>query len=144
MKKILVLPLLAFMACTTPSEIKEVVDHSPDIQTKVAELTDVLISPTSEKIDALVHEELTYGHSSGKIENKAEFGSALLTGGDDIISWNVSDESMKIVDNTAWFRHLLEAKVVKDADTTSINLKVMLVWVNTDSGWKLLARQAVK
>lgn len=143
MKKILILPLLAFVACTLPTET-EVIDHSTAIKEKVDALSDVLINPSMEKIDALVLEELTYGHSSGKIETKAEFADALLNGEDDIIAWNVIDENMKVVDNTAWFRHVLEGKVVRGVDTSDVNLKVMMVWVNTDSGWKLLARQAVK
>ncbi|SOE19799.1 protein of unknown function [Spirosomataceae bacterium TFI 002] len=145
MKKIFILPLLAFAACTTPTETEtEVIDHSTAIKEKVDALSDVLINPSMEKIDALVLEELTYGHSSGKIETKAEFADALLNGQDDIIAWNVIDENMKVVDNTAWFRHVLEGEVVRGVDTSDVNLKVMMVWVNTDSGWKLLARQAVK
>jgi hypothetical protein len=132
-----------FTACNAPKSPTQNADQAELVNQRVNDLRDILINPTSDKIDGLVHEKLTYGHSSGKIEDKAAFKDALLTG-DDIVAWDMSEKTIQLVDNTAWVRHAVTAKVLKEADTSSVDLKVLLTWVNINGEWKLLARQAVK
>lgn len=139
----LALLVFAIASCRGPQDPTKNADQSELINQKVNDLRDVLINPTHDKIEKLVHEDLTYGHSSGTIEDKAAFENALLTGGD-IISWDMSEKTTKVVGNTAWVRHELDGAVINKADTSNIHLKVMLVWVNDNGDWKLLARQAVK
>ncbi len=96
---------------------------------------------TLEKISA---EKLTYGHSSGQIENKEEFVAALATGKADFTRIDISDQKILITGNTAIVRHVLKGEVVLSGNTTPVNLSVMLVWQKQGKDWKLLARQAIK
>jgi hypothetical protein len=94
-----------------------------------------------EKISA---EKLTYGHSSGQIENKEEFVAALATGKADFKRIDISDQKILITGNTAIVRHVLKGEVVLSGNITPLNLSVMLVWQKQGKDWKLLARQAIK
>lgn len=138
------LTLLLFLAGCTSKETSTITDETDLLKAKIATLAEVLIEPSQEKINALVHADLSYGHSSGKIENKEQFADALLNGKDDILTWNMSDIEMKQADKTAWIRHNLEAAVLTEGDTNHIALKVLTIWTKDQDNWKLLARQAVK
>ena len=105
----------------------------------------LLLDPVRTELDQLCHENLTYGHSNGKIENKKEFIEAYASGNSDFIKITFSDIKVFITGKTAIVRHTLEGEA-KDGDKPAgnIKIKVMLVFQQEKSGWKLLGRQAVK
>ncbi|NBA88398.1 DUF4440 domain-containing protein [Emticicia sp. CRIBPO] len=103
-----------------------------------------LENPTQAGLEALTLPELSYGHSSGKIENQKEFIEALVSGKSDFITIKTKDVEIKIVGKTATVRHILEADIKDGGVANTVKLKVLLVWVKGKGGWKLLARQAVK
>lgn len=140
MNKVFVLALF-LSGCATPG--KKEMPPVALLETNVKEIANNLVEPDREKLSQLAHEKLTYGHSSGNIENKAQFIEALF-GGTDILSWEMSDMQKEVVGNTAWVRHNLEADMINNGDTSSIQLKVMMVWVYENEKWQLIARQAVK
>ena len=117
-------------------------------QTTVAQAVEqlrlLMIDPDKGKLDALVTPELTYGHSSGKIENKAEFMEALVSGASDFTAIDLTGQTVTIVDNTAWVRHTLMGQTMNDGKPGQTKLGVLLVWLRQKGAWKLLARQAVK
>jgi ketosteroid isomerase-like protein len=111
----------------------------------VENLRKLMLNPDKAGLLNLAHENLTYGHSGGKLENKAQFAEAFLTGTSDFTTLEFSDISVKISGKTAIVRHFLSADSQdKGKAAAHVNLKVMLVFVKEKSGWKLLARQAIK
>jgi ketosteroid isomerase-like protein len=104
-----------------------------------------LIDPSSEKLEALVMENLTYGHSSGKIEDKKTFLENLLNGNSNFEEITFFDQKIALEKNTAVVRHQLSAKTNdKGKSPGEVNLHILTVWVKNGKTWKLLARQAVK
>jgi hypothetical protein len=89
-------------------------------------------------------ENLTYGHSSGLIEDKAAFVEALVSGKSDFVAINLSEQTIKVTGNTATVRHKLSGDALNSGAPSKLNLSVLLVWVKINGDWKLLARQAVK
>ncbi|MEM9672721.1 MAG: nuclear transport factor 2 family protein [Bacteroidota bacterium] len=89
-------------------------------------------------------DELTYGHSSGLLEDKAQFVVALASGKSDFKNMDLTNQTITVVDNTALVRHELKADVVDNGNQASIHLGVLLVWQKQKGDWKLLARQAYK
>src|SRR5215469_16833403 len=81
----------------------------PTLAAAVEDLRKALIDPTKAALDKLTMDQLSYGHSSGLIQDKAAFEDALLTGASDFVSIELSDQTMKVVGNTAWVRHKLSA-----------------------------------
>ena len=111
----------------------------------VEALRKAMVDPKEEALDALVAPELSYGHSSGRVEGKTSFITSLINGDSDFITLTFSDITIELVDNVAIVRHKLAADT-NDAGKgkSSINLGVMLVWKKTKGKWKLIGRQSFK
>jgi ketosteroid isomerase-like protein len=105
----------------------------------------LMVDPNKTAIDDMVCAELTYGHSSGKVENKAECIEAFVSGKSNFVKINLSEQSIQLVGKTAIVRHIFDAET-HDAgkDPGTVKLKIMTVWQKQSGKWKLLARQAVK
>lgn len=110
----------------------------------VESLRKALIDPTKDALDALVLNELTYGHSSGNIQDKATFEEALLNKSSDFVTIDLTNQTIKVVGNTAWVRHILSATTNDGGKPGTAHLSVLLIWVKQKGQWHLLARQAVK
>lgn len=117
-------------------------------ETAVAQAVDklkaLMIDPDKGKLEAITADGLSYGHSSGKLENKAAFIDALVSGTSDFKSIELSDQTITVVDNTALVRHKLVGETMDNGKPGQPKLSVLLVWVKHKGDWKLLARQAVK
>lgn len=110
----------------------------------VEQLRLLMVNPDKAKLEALATDQLTYGHSTGKLEDKAAFVEALTSGSSDFININLTNQTITIVDNTALVRHNLSADTANDGKPGKANLSVLLVWIKQKGSWQLLARQAVK
>ena len=116
----------------------------PTLASAVEAFRKALIDPTKAALDKLTMDELSYGHSSGLIQDKAAFEQALLSGASDFVSIDLTDQTMKVVGNTAWVRHMLTAVTNDGGKPGEAHLSVLLVWMKQKGQWRLLARQAVK
>jgi len=103
-----------------------------------------MIDANKSGLEAITADNLSYGHSSGKMENKSEFVEALVSGKSDFASITISDQTIKITDKTAIVRHALKGETLVNGTPGTVSLQVILVWVKQKSDWKLLARQAIK
>jgi hypothetical protein len=114
------------------------------VATAVESLRKALIDPDKATLDALVFDELTYGHSSGVIQDKATFEEALLSKSSDFVTIDLTQQTVKVVGNTAWVRHILSATTNDGGKPGTTHLSILLIWVRQGGKWRLLARQAVK
>jgi ketosteroid isomerase-like protein len=96
------------------------------------------------QFEALAADQLSYGHSSGRIENKAEFIDAATSGRSTWKFITLTDQTTQIVGNTAIVRHTLTGETERDGKTNPVKIGVLMVWHKPDGQWKLLARQAVR
>jgi hypothetical protein len=119
-------------------------NDDPELTIAVESFRKALIDPTQENLDKLTMNELTYGHSSGMIQDKAAFEQALLSGASDFVSIDLSQQTMHVVGNTAWVRHIFSAVTNDGGKPGEAHLSVLTVWMKQKGQWKLLARQAVK
>lgn len=110
----------------------------------VDNLKKAMIDADSTTLAAIAHEALSYGHSSGKTEDKASFVSSIASGKSDFQNMNLSDQTIQVVNNTATVRHALSAQINDGGNAGNVKLLVLLVWVKEKGQWKLLARQAVR
>ena len=88
--------------------------------------------------------ELSYGHSSGKVETKAEFVEALASGKSDFVSIDLSNQTIKMAGNTAIVRHVLNGSTLDNGVAGNVKLAILTIWQKQKGEWKLLARQAVR
>ena len=95
-------------------------------------------------LDQITLPSLSYGHSSGLIEDKATFINALVSGPVSFASIQISGQTISIDGDVAVVRHLWNAKLVDNGNQRDLKLSVLLIWKKEKKEWKLLARQAVK
>lgn len=95
-------------------------------------------------LSALTSPKLTYGHSNGKLENKAQFLETYKTGATDFVKIDIADETIDICGSTAIVRHVFEADTNDNNIPGHVKLKILTVWQKQSGKWVLLARQSVK
>lgn len=110
----------------------------------VENLRKAMVDPDRKILEGLVAEKLSYGHSSGAVDNKAVFIEKLVSGQSDFVSIELSDQIIDISGKAAIVRHTLSATTNDGGKPGTVKIKVLLVWQKEKSNWKLLARQAVK
>jgi ketosteroid isomerase-like protein len=90
-------------------------------------------------------DQLTYGHSSAKIENREEAILGIIHNKSTYKSVTMGGISVCMSGSTAISRYNYETDEVKPDGTIShLKLHILLVWAKEKKKWKLLARQAVK
>ena len=114
------------------------------VATAVESLRKAMVDPDKAVLDRLTAEELSYGHSTGLVQDKQEFMEALTSGKSDFVSIDLSGQTVKIAGDAAIVRHTLSAVTNDGGKPGTTKLSVLLVWVERNGEWKLLARQAVK
>ena len=95
-------------------------------------------------LNELVHADLSYGHSSGALDNKEVFIQKFKSGKSVFATLDFSQIKTSIVGKTAIVRHALDASTMDNGKPGEVHLQVLLVWVWKKGNWYLLARQAVK
>jgi ketosteroid isomerase-like protein len=95
-------------------------------------------------LESVTASDLTYGHSSGKIEDRKTFIESLVTRKSDFVTLDLSEQTIVVKGNTAIVRHRLTAQTNDDGNPGNANIGVMQVWMKEKGSWKLLGRQAFK
>jgi hypothetical protein len=96
------------------------------------------------QLEALCANELSYGHSDGRVQNKAEFIEGVMTRKATLKSLTLSDHTIAIVGIDAIARHTWASESETDGKLMSTKIGVLQVWQKQGSAWKLLARQSVR
>ena len=112
------------------------------VSAAVEALRKAMIAADRSALDKLAAAELSYGHSSGRLENKAEFIEALASGKSGFSAIELSDQTVNVVDKIALVRHVFNGTRCKEGD--KMKLSILTVWLQQQEQWKLLARQAAK
>jgi len=110
----------------------------------VDRLKTAMLNGDGPNLQKLVSDDLSYGHSSGKIEDKVSFVESLTSGKSDFVTLELSQQTIKVVNDVAIVRHNLTADTNDNGKQSSVKLFVLLVWHKENGQWKLLARQAAK
>ncbi|AEI48699.1 nuclear transport factor 2 family protein [Runella slithyformis] len=137
----------AFLLITCFSVFNSTFAQSKDeaaVASAVEALKKAMIDADKAALESLTDEALSYGHSNGKIEDKAEFVRAIVSGESDFVTINLTEQTIKIVGNAAIVRHKLAGTTNNSGKPGTANLALLMVWQKQKGSWKLLARQAVK
>lgn len=135
---------LAFAVASLPPAVHGESADEAAARKAVDDLTKAMMAADKAKLEALVSDQLSYGHSAGKVENKAEF-IGIIAGKKTIYkSITLVDPSVSVVGSNAIARHIFTAEVESDGKPSSAKVGVLQVWVKDGGAWKLLARQAFR
>lgn len=134
--------MVAVPALVTPLSGAMAQDGQGEVAKTVEALRAAMLAGDGAALKALTMEQLTYGHSNSRLEDKAAF-VASLDGKNAFKSIDLSDHTIQIVGDTAIARHTFDAvNNLPDGKTSTAHIKVLQVWKKDGGAWKLLARQA--
>lgn len=115
-----------------------------EVAAAIGSLYKAIIDTNKNMLEKLTADQLSYGHSSGKVEDKAAFVQGVLTGPFDFVTIDISNQTINLVGKTAIVRHIFTSKILNKGIPDTLKLGVLMVWQKQKGKWKLLARQAVK
>lgn len=135
------LAALALAATATPAFAQSADEAA--IARQIEALTRAMIAVDRAQLTALTSEALSYGHSAGRIENKAQFIANLEARNASFRTINLSDQTIQVSGDDAIVRHLFTGETVNQQGTvTPVRIGILQIWRKESGTWRLLARQA--
>jgi ketosteroid isomerase-like protein len=134
MKTIFALTVLAISAVAAEPSSK-------DVAAVVDTWRAAMLKGDAAALDKLYHADLTYEHSSGKVETKSESIANATKPGSVSKDIQFHDPAIHIYGNTATYRAIGD---FTNASGAVSHLNVLMVWIRFPQGWQLVARQSTK
>lgn len=142
------LAAVALLATGTPAFISSAQANEADtaaVTQAVAALTKAMLTADKAQLEALTADQLSYGHSAGAIQDKADFVDVIVAKKTVYKSIELSKQTVAIAGNDAIVRHAWESESgTGDGKWNVSKIGVLQVWQKQGANWKLLARQAFK
>jgi len=110
----------------------------------VNDFNQAIISTDSTGLKSLVWEDLSYGHSSGLVQDKAAFIAGVMNGPNFFKKFDLQNQTIKVSGKNAVVRHVAIAQAVNQGNPVEIRFGNILIWQKKQGHWKLLARQGYK
>ena len=116
------------------------------VATAVTQLMKGMINADENSLKSILADELVYGHSSGKVQNKSEFIAEILSGAPiKYLSITPLEQTIQMAGDVAIVRHIFTSETRSvDGEAGSLRIGNMLIWQAQNGKWKLLARQAYR
>ena len=139
MKKLLTIVLLLNVVFANAQTDEE------KLTVTLKEFHQALVKKITVSINQQTDKALSYGHSNGWVETKADMIKNLETGYTSYKSIKEDSLQVTINENVAHARFVGDYEVsLNGGNTVVYHLKVLEVWVRKGKRWLLFARQAVK
>ena len=138
MKRILSL-LLVFSFVFANAQTEE-----EKLTTTLKEFHQALVAKNTASINQQTDKALSYGHSNGFVETKADVIKHLETGF--LVYHSFKEDSLQITidESVANVRFVADIAATMNGNNTNVHLKVLEVWVKKGKRWLLFARQGVR
>jgi ketosteroid isomerase-like protein len=116
-------------------------DPKADVLAAMESWKQAMLTKDTAALDRLLHPDLTYSHSDGKTQTKAD----LLKSPGNNQSITFGETTVRVYGDTAILKGPIEFVSISGGGTpATAHLSVLQVWLNGPSGWQLVARQATK
>lgn len=111
---------------------------------RLEEFRKALIAGDAGSLEKLVSDKLSYGHSSGLVEDKATFIKNATSKQVVFTRIDVSNQQLSISGDVGIVRMAALLFIEENGKPNQLNLLTMMVWQKQKGKWMLLARQAVR
>ena len=115
-----------------------------DVGKAMDALNAAILSADLQKLNAITGAQLSYGHSNGRIETKAEFVSSLVDRRSVFVKIDISKQKIELMGNIAIVRNHLSGDTNSGGKPGHVELDIMYVFRLEGGDWKLIGRQAYK
>ena len=135
---------LAVSALTTPVLAASADEEAVAKKVEAFRLAQIAADPKA--LGALCADEVSYSHSSGKVEDKATFIANATDGKSKFLSVEYKEPTIKVVGPAAIvrFHWVAEQEMAADGKKVPTNLHILMNWQKQGDDWKLLSRAATK
>ena len=146
MKRIIILLLFPLLTgCSgrgaTPSQAREA-----DVAATIDKLMEGFVNADENVLMSLTSEDLVYGHSTGAVQNRAEFIAEIANRQPlAFLSIELPEQTIRVSGDTAVVQHVFTARTEDtDGHPGQIRIGAMQVWLLRGGQWILLARQGYR
>ena len=115
-----------------------------EVMMKMLSLKNALLSKDSVALSNILADDVTYVHSTGNIQTKAQLIRDVVSGTQDYKSIEASGMNVRMYDNASVVTVKLRVNVTSAGKPRDLNMFVTLTWIKMNGDWKLVARQSVK
>ncbi len=132
------------LALTAPALAASADEEAVAKKVEAFRLAQIAADPKA--LGALCWDDLSYSHSSGKVEDKATFIANATDGKSKFLSIEYKDPTIKVVGPAAIvrFHWVAEQEMATDGKKVPTNLHILMNWQKQGDDWKLLSRAATK
>ncbi|MCF4994770.1 DUF4440 domain-containing protein [Pseudomonas syringae] len=136
--------LIGFICAFSGAVIAAPAPAEKDVAQAVDHLTQAMLHKNIAELNALTANNLTYGHSSGKIQDKKEFIADIETGRSAFKTLEMQKQTITLSGDTALVRHHFSAQALKGTEVIPTEIENFQIWQKQDGKWLLVGRQAFK
>jgi ketosteroid isomerase-like protein len=140
MKPLRIASLLAFLLAPTVAAD----DPSAEIRAADARRMAAMVAVDIPALEGLLAEELTYTHSSGVVETRAQFLANLTARKLRYRSMTPSEVSVRGYGDVAVATGRADVQVTNEGVDLALPLRFTEVWVKRDGSWKLVVWQSTR
>jgi hypothetical protein len=135
---------LAFLLLVAVSSVAAAQTDEQKLTATMKEFHQALVKKNTVSINQQTDKALSFGHSNGWLQTKADVIKDLETGYIVYNSYKEDSVAVSMNGNMANVRFIGDINATMKEKTTDFHLKVLEVWVKKGNRWVLFARQAVK
>ena|ERR1700730_3999829 len=143
MKKLIYFLLVSYMPAFSFAQ-QNTSPQQMEVMMKMSSLRSALLNKDSSTLSNLLSDDVTYGHSTGLIQTKAELIRAVISGEQTYKIIEPANINIRIYDNTGVVTMKSKVNIIYQGNPLDLTMNVLLVWVKFKDQWRLVARQAVK
>ncbi|MFP5497534.1 MAG: nuclear transport factor 2 family protein [Gammaproteobacteria bacterium] len=136
--------LIAFLCLFSGYAAAAPAESDKDVAAAVDHLTQAMLHKDIPQLQALTANNLTYGHSSGKVQNKQEFIADIETGRSGFKTLEMQKQTITLNGDTALVRNHFSAQAVNSGVEVPTEIENFQVWQKQKGKWLLIGRQAYK
>ena len=113
-----------------------------EVTTSAEALRKAMIDADKSALENLIADEVSYGHSGGKVDDKTSFLESVLTAKNDYKTITISEQTIRMAGkDLAIIRNKFNAEILTAGEIHKPDLSVLQVWQKQKGSWRLLARQ---
>jgi ketosteroid isomerase-like protein len=114
------------------------------VKQAVEGIREALLKADKAQLERLTADQVSYGHSDGKVQSKPEFIDGVMTRKATVKSIAFPELKVSVAGDAAIARHIYESESETDGKPNNVKIGVLSVWQKQSGNWKLLARQGYK
>ncbi len=141
MKKIFTF-LLLFTTAMMVNAQQNLTKDETAVNAAVEKLRAAMVSGNKADLESLLSNDLSYSHSNGHVETRADFIKAISTKKSDFVKIDLVQQSVTVIDQIGIARHILVADTNDGGVPKHIFLGIVQIWRNEKGTWRMVGRRA--